>query len=50
MIETTLLGRADEVIEYRSCLLRCMSPLLVQNGHLTGPIDIRFWGKTGLAA
>ena len=25
MIEPTLLGRADEVIEQRSCLLRCMS-------------------------
>ena len=33
MIETTLLGRADEVIEKRSGLLRCMSPLLAQSGH-----------------
>ena len=33
MIEPTLLGRADEVIEQRSCLLRCMSPLLAQSGH-----------------
>ena len=34
MIEPTLLGRADEVIEQRSCLLRCMSPLLAQSGHI----------------
>ena len=32
-LPSTLVARADEVIEQRSILLRCMSPLLALSGH-----------------
>jgi hypothetical protein len=32
IVPPMLLTRADEVIEKRCCLLRCMSPLLARNG------------------
>ena len=32
-VPNTLIGLANEVIEQRCRLLRCMSPLLAQSGH-----------------
>src|SRR5262249_54564482 len=36
VISPALLARADEVIEWRHRLLRCMSPILALSGHYDG--------------